>query len=374
MRKIVCLLLLFTIIGTSHADAQFGALFRVIKKGFSKSAVKSTSKATVKSVSKSTDDIARFGGKSSSKLSKSARLGRRTAKTISKETDDLFKVTKTIGKKSIKSTDDIFSEGKGVIKGSYVDKEIDDIFKKFGTKKPITKSLLKTTHNKWADLNDFKFINNKRGFDIISKDGQNLGHIFTNGETTVVNTYSLTARKVVNPLLDVKPIPNSIYKVENNIFKVDKYGRTVEANASSFSKNIIDRKDIIGSRENAKAMRKQGIKGVDDGGHLIAHSLGGNTGALNIVPMESSLNRIRYYSIERFLKNNSKTSKNYKVQVFYGNKNSLRPKKFIQSFEYRGSVENLDKLSKINKRFKYKRRNDALGQEYFECTVKHKNK
>lgn len=373
MKKIVCLLLLFITIGTSQADAQFGALFRVIKKGFSKSTVKSTSKAAVKSASKSTDEIIEYGGKSTSKLGKSTKLGRFTTKTVSKETDDLFKVTKTISKKTIKSTDDIFSEGKSVIKGSYVDKEIDDIFKKSGTRKFISASVLKSSHTKWADLNGFKLINSKRGFDIISKEGNNIGHVLTNGKITVVNTYSLTARKVVNPLLDVKPIPNSIYKVENSIFKVDKYGRTVEASASSFPRNIIDRNTIIGSRENAKAMAKQGIKGVDDGGHLIAHSLGGNTGALNIVPMESSLNRIRYYSIERFLKNNSKTSKNYKVQVIYRNKHKLRPQKFIQSFEYRGPLENLDKLSKINKRFKYKKRTDNLGQEYFECTVKHKN-
>jgi hypothetical protein len=374
MRKLFCLLLFLSIIGTGHADAQFATLFRVIKKGFSKSTVKSTGKTTVKTISKSSDEIIEYGGKSASKIKKTSRASRFTTKTISKNTDDLFRASKTLSRKSIKSTDEIFSEGRYALKGRSSKKEIDDIFKKYGRRKKPSTSLLKPLHISWADANHFKLIKRQRGFDIISKDGHNLGHVLTNGKTTVVNTYSLTARKAVNPLLDVKPIPNSIYKVENNIFKVDKYGRTVEASASSFPRNTLNRKEIIGSRENAKAMKKQGIKGVDDGGHLIAHSLGGNTGALNIVPMESSLNRVRYYSVERFLKNNSKTSKNYKVEVIYRNKRKQRPKKFIQSFEYRGLEKNLDKLTKVNKRFKYKKMNDASGHEYFKCSVIHKNK
>lgn len=357
MRKIFLLFIIIGSVGLNPVNGQVGAIIKSITKKSVKSVVKSTSKAGARSLGKK-------GVKSAVKS---------IGKGVYHSSDDILESSvKSAGKTVIKSTDNIFKGGtssvRTISKNSNL-RSVDDIF----GKKVITKNLIKKSYLQWAEVNGFKLKPNKRGFSILGKGGENLGYVISKGDNTIVQTYSLSARKVVNPLLDAKCISNATYKIDNTIFKIDKYGRTVEAKASSFSKQVVNRNEIKGAKENLKAMSKDGIKEIDHGGHLIAHSLGGNSGSLNIVAMKGSLNKGRFFSIELFINKNSAIVKNYKVKALYANIKTQRPSSFVQSFEYKGTVSNIQRLAKRHESFKYITKIDQVGKEYFECTVKHLN-
>lgn len=69
----------------------------------------------------------------------------------------------------------------------------------------------------------------------------------------------------------------------------------------------------------------------DDGGHLIAASLGGAGDRINIVPQASTLNRREWKAMETMLKNEIDAGKkvSVKIDVGYPAGGGARPETFI---------------------------------------------
>ncbi len=113
---------------------------------------------------------------------------------------------------------------------------------------------------------------------------------------------------------------------------------------------------------------------IDDGGHLIAHTLGGVKGSINIVPQYNKMNRGQYKKIETFVKKESFLIKGYTVKVDYQPwAVTFRPDNFTQSFFYYGIENSLIKLqNSVGRDFKYTKVT-IMGKDFFECTYKTSN-
>lgn len=233
----------------------------------------------------------------------------------------------------------------------------------------IEKKLSKQYISTWALENNFTLVYKKRVTEILSKEGELLGTILESKNKRIINSFPLLGKKIVNPLLDKKLFPNTSYKIGQSIYITDSQSRVITAEIKSIPRSIVKRNNIRGARENHKAMLKDGIKGKDHGGHIIAHSLGGNSGAINIVAQYGKLNQGNYSKIERFISKNKRYIKDYKIKLTY-KKNSQRPLNFVQTFNFRGSKRKLDKITKKNLNFKYVKENSST----YKCIVFHSNK
>lgn len=261
-------------------------------------------------------------------------------------------------------------------------KKGDDVVEEIAThqtRKRVVKNLpIHVELDRWAKQFKGKVIKKGRSYHIKSADDIFLGKVYKSKNRTVITTFPLIEKKVVNPLLNGKLLPNAMYKVEHNVFVTDKYRRVLKAYTDVIPKNKIQRESlrnisdkslsktqgrIKGSIKNNKATpinlqkyvaEKQGRKGVDHGGHLIAHSLGGNSGAINIVPQLGKLNQGAYASIERFVRTQRKHIKHYEVDLVYKGRKK-RPSSFVQSFDFYGSQKEMEKLAKRNPALKFKK-------------------
>ncbi|WP_196888543.1 DNA/RNA non-specific endonuclease [Aureivirga sp. CE67] len=253
------------------------------------------------------------------------------------------------------------------------------------TSKIGSRKIAKTTYKKgskidlkkWATNNKFQLTQTKRKgvFKIKDKSGRNLGQVFKKGNKTTITADEtiLLKNKIqkVNPILE-DVLPNTNYKINNSIFKTDHLGRTVSAKITSIPKNILDRTKIKGTNEQAKAISKGGIKGLDDGGHMIGHNLGGNSGALNIVAQSSKLNRGKFRVLEKFASKNKKYIKDYEVTSIYKGKKA-RPNEFVQKLKFYGKKDEILALKKKYPDLKYRKQKNGLGKSYYVCMFKHKN-
>jgi filamentous hemagglutinin len=120
---------------------------------------------------------------------------------------------------------------------------------------------------------------------------------------------------------------NTRYELSNgHTYITDNAGRVnkVEANlsdAKSMDRNTYQQRDV------GKSVNSTG----DDGGHLIASSLGGAGDRINLVPQASTLNRGDWKSMEAQLARELKNDKsvNIKIDVGYPTGNTVRPNTFI---------------------------------------------
>ncbi len=132
----------------------------------------------------------------------------------------------------------------------------------------------------------------------------------------------------LNDILNqVNLIPNSIYKINNEVLKTTEKGDLKEISGVLFRKakeNIKRNKNI-----QRKAVYKKGGKSTDQGGHLIANTLGGSSEMYNIVPMSRNLNLGQYSRLENLWKKALENRKkvDYKINLIYEG-NSQRPSKF----------------------------------------------
>lgn len=225
---------------------------------------------------------------------------------------------------------------------------------------------------KWATKNGFQLVSGRRSVEILGKDGVHLGKMSKVGNKQTITSFALLERKTVNPLLEKELFANTTYKIENSIFKTDKLGRVTSAEISSIPNGVVNRNSIKGANEQAKAMAKDGIKGLDHGGHLIAHSLGGNSGAINIVAQLGTLNKGAYRAVEVLVSKNKSRVKNYRVHAIYKGE-SKRPQSFIQTFEFRGKPRDLQRLKQRNQNFNYIKKKGSGGGSRYECTMYHSN-
>ncbi|WP_369310052.1 DNA/RNA non-specific endonuclease [Providencia rettgeri] len=128
-----------------------------------------------------------------------------------------------------------------------------------------------------------------------------------------------------------KPEPNTVYKVDgNNTYKTDSQGR-VQSVEAKLSLNKNDRN----SYQQCKA-GKCGVAG-DEGGHLIGTRFNEPGEKINIVPMNSNLNRVEWKKMENLWAKALKENKQVDVKiepVYIGN--SDRPAKFNVRYTIEG--------------------------------------
>lgn len=122
---------------------------------------------------------------------------------------------------------------------------------------------------------------------------------------------------------------NRIYTSSDglNTFVTDDLGRPISATGTV---------QLGDSQRNKNLTRKVGNlagSSSDDGGHLIADSLGGPTEAYNLVPMSSSLNRGQYEKLERELKSYAENGHTVKldIQPQYSD-NGIKPSSIIYKY------------------------------------------
>jgi hypothetical protein len=128
----------------------------------------------------------------------------------------------------------------------------------------------------------------------------------------------------INPGTTGTLSPNTIYKLDNgHKYLTDTEGRVIEVTANLSPKKM--------DRNNYQQLcaGASGCAG-DEGGHLIAISLGGAGDGINIVPMSETLNRSAWKAMERELATNIQEGKmvNLKINVEYSNSNATRPSQF----------------------------------------------
>ncbi|WP_397447765.1 DNA/RNA non-specific endonuclease [Polaribacter sp. R77954] len=247
-----------------------------------------------------------------------------------------------------------------------------DLDKKTG--KIAKKLFISSELKKWGLDNGFDLVAGKYSTKIYSKSGEMLGTITSKGTKKTISTYSLIGRKSVNPLLNAKVFPSATYKVDNTIFKTDRHSRVLKARSPSITNNNPNRKSLTNTyRKHLKEIEKiGGIKNKDQRGHLIAHFLGGNSGAINIVAQLGTLNQKKFKWIEELVGKNRKFIKNYEVDVIYKGQ-SKRPYAFKQKFEFRGDLRELKKEQIKNPTLKYIKKIDENGNTFYKCITYHKN-
>lgn len=251
----------------------------------------------------------------------------------------------------------------------YKKSDLDKNASKFAKKVFISSEL-----KKWGLDNGFDLIAGKYSTKIYNKSGELLGTIITKGQKKTITTYSLIGRKTVNPLLNAELFPSSFYKVDNIIFKTDRLKRVLTAKSPTVQSNNIKRNSLKGSyKEKIRNIENiGGKKNIDQRGHLIAHFLGGNSGAINIVAQLGTLNQKKFKWIEELVGKNKKFIKNYEVDVIYKGQNN-RPFAFKQKFEFRGNLKELRQAKINNPTLKYIEKIDSNGNTFYKCIVYHKN-
>jgi hypothetical protein len=141
--------------------------------------------------------------------------------------------------------------------------------------------------------------------------------------------------KTMNKLLDARRLfPNFTYKVDNVIYKTDNLGRVEEVLVPNFPRSIA-RKPRSPHRQGLGNLPKNGIKGVDQGGHLVPNQLGGISEVINIVPQNKALNNGKWKQLEKTVADNHKYIKNYRVRLSYTGK-SARSNFMQMSYTLRG--------------------------------------
>ncbi|PIE46581.1 MAG: hypothetical protein CSA42_07765 [Gammaproteobacteria bacterium] len=135
------------------------------------------------------------------------------------------------------------------------------------------------------------------------------------------------------------PKANTTFKVKSgnhtHLYHTDSRGRVNKVEGqldlNKMDRNRYQQKDV-GKLENATG---------DDGGHLIASTLGGAGDRINIVPQASTLNRGDWKAMEDHLRKELKAGKtvSVKIDVGYPNGNTKRPNKFFVTATIDGVIK-----------------------------------
>ncbi len=154
------------------------------------------------------------------------------------------------------------------------------------------------------------------------------------GDDIVIRAKRGKGGKDLNDILNqVNLIPNSIYKINNEVIKTTEKGEVKEISGVLLKSDNIKRNKNI----QRKAVYKKGGKSTDQGGHLIANILGGSSEMYNIVPMSRNLNLGQYSKMETIWKKALENRKkvDYKINLIYDG-NSKRPSKFRVTYMIEG--------------------------------------
>lgn len=122
------------------------------------------------------------------------------------------------------------------------------------------------------------------------------------------------------------------YTVNDNVYRTDEHGNIVSCDSKPSyteegARNIKEQKEA-GGEERQKD---------DDGGHIIAKSLGGSEGSENLVPMRTTINRGDYKKMENEISKADQDGKNTALHVdLEYDGDSKRPSKLRAEYEIDG--------------------------------------
>ena len=199
--------------------------------------------------------------------------------------------------------------------------------------------------------NKYKF---KRSGDLLLLKDKNGKHI-ASVEDGIINAKPWKGEKDLNPLLnEYKMIPNTTYKINGQSYKTTMDGRYTEISGTltsrpttpaarntemqGLSKKV---KDGVPEMEGGKVrIGKAGYPVYkDDGGHILARTLGGGSEMYNYFPMSKKLNRQggQWAQMERKWEKALSEGKkvDYKIKPIYES-GSKRPDKFYVTYEIDG--------------------------------------
>ncbi len=303
----------------------------------------------------------------------------KTGKTFQKKiTVNLSKgITKAIAKTGAKSSvkgNDLFLKSI-LLKSS---KNIKEVKKKLKNKressdklqdiKPSKKAKKKKRKKENKDGFPFKLVNwknnqlkrgkkftlqkNKRSISI-KMNGVTKARAYSVGPKIVITVAShFDGERKINPVILGPLVRKATYKVNSAIYTTDNKSRPKKAVLPVITKGMflgsVDRYSITGATESEIAIEHDRISGqIDDGGHLIAHTLGGVKANINIVPQYRKMNRGPFKTVESFIKDNQSYIKNYNVEVHYNvSSSTFRPNQFYQSFYFYGDIQKIKNLQR----------------------------
>ncbi|POR17417.1 hypothetical protein BWK58_15055 [Flavobacterium columnare] len=138
-----------------------------------------------------------------------------------------------------------------------------------------------------------------------------------------------------NKQLNKKLNKNSTYKVDDYIYKTDHLGRVDKVEA----KLTFKEKGRNEYQQKKSVSIKDGVKGQDDGGHLIAQIFNGPGEQINYLPQKSNLNRGDWKAMENKWAKALKEKKEVNIEInniFEGE--SKRPSAQLVIYKINGKV------------------------------------
>ncbi|MEO5991302.1 MAG: DNA/RNA non-specific endonuclease, partial [Ferruginibacter sp.] len=198
----------------------------------------------------------------------------------------------------------------------------------------------------------FTLLKNKRSISI-KMNGETKARAYSAGSKIVISVAGhFDGDRKINTVILGPLVRKATYKVNSAIYTTDNKSRPKKAVLPIITKGMflgsVDRNTITGATESEIAIEHHRISGqVDDGGHLIAHTLGGVKANINIVPQYYKMNRGPFKIVESFIKENQFHIKKYNVEVHYDvSSTTFRPNDFYQSFYFYGDIEKIKNLQR----------------------------
>ena len=138
-----------------------------------------------------------------------------------------------------------------------------------------------------------------------------------------------------NTKLNQKLEPNKLYKVDDYSYLTDKSSRVSKVSGEL----KLETKDRNIYQQGKSVEIKDGVKGEDQGGHLIARIFNGPGEQINYIPQNAKLNNGKWRAMENEWKKELKAGKKVEVeiQIIYSTGNfSKRPERFIVEYKVDG--------------------------------------
>ena len=138
-----------------------------------------------------------------------------------------------------------------------------------------------------------------------------------------------------NTKLNKKLEPNKLYKVDDYSYLTDKSGRVSKVSGEL----KLETKDRNMYQQRKAVEIKDGVKGEDQGGHLIARIFNGPGEQINYIPQNAKLNNGKWRAMENEWKKELKAGKKVEVeiQIIYSTGNfSKRSERFIVEYKVDG--------------------------------------
>lgn len=150
-----------------------------------------------------------------------------------------------------------------------------------------------------------------------------------------------------NKALNSELKPNTIYKVDDYSYFTDEAGRVNKVSGEL----KLETKDRNVYQQGKSVDVKNGIKGDDQGGHIIARVFNGPGEQINYVPQTAKLNNGEWKSMEKKWKDALSEGKKVEVDIKINYADNLRPTDFDVTYIIKtsdGKIEKTENLFFLN--------------------------